>query len=225
MNNLTQLINILKMKSLILSVFLFLISAQVYSQIVGIRLSPSLTLTDKDGGIGGGLSTGFFYDQKIYKRIGLSTGINYTEFRAAKMPYFCFACGGCPCPERVDNKFGVLEIPIDLRINTNRNINASKWGLWFNFGYSYGRLISKNAIIYDEGKVSKYDITYLHGLHKSLHIAKIGFEVSREIASKFSIDFGGMYKYVGIYDEVYGGFSNWNLFIKTGYNLARINKK
>ena len=213
------------MKNLIFGAFLFIISAQVYGQIIGIKVSPNLTITDKDGKIGGGVSAGFYYDQKIYKRLGISTGINYTEFRAANRGFGCLACVGCPCPDRVDNKFSVLEIPLDLRINTTRNISASNWDVWFNIGYSYSRLISKNAIVYDEGKIHKYEIMYLPGLHKTFHIGKIGFEVSKKITTKFVTGFGGMYKYVGIYDQEYGGFHNWNVFIKTGYNLSRIHKE
>lgn len=213
------------MKRLILGVFLFIISAQVTAQIIGIKVSPNLTLTDKQREIGGGLSAGFFYDQKIYKRLGISTGINYTQFRAVKKTGFvCLDSGSCT--NRIDNIFSVLEVPIDLSINMNRDINNTKWVLLGNIGYSYGRLISNNAIVvYENGEIRKYDIRNLYGLHKSFPIAKIGVEMRKEITPKFIINFGGMYKYVGIYDKIYGKFNNWNLFLKVGYNLSRIHKE
>lgn len=212
------------MKKLLFLPLILLGLSTAYGQTLGLKISPNLTVTSNNPSHPGfSFSGGLYYDQHIYKHLGLSTGILFTQFKADRQPISCFDdmdfdVDGL-CPTRIDDRFDILEIPINLTLDFSMHPD-SKWKFLVTGGYSFGQIINTQTIHYYSDKATKSEITNLTGLIYQLHFFDIGFEVRDNFSDKINFAFGGQYKYTGIYDVAYGGFNNWNIFIKTGLNFV-----
>ncbi|PSR01158.1 MAG: hypothetical protein BRD50_09115 [Bacteroidetes bacterium SW_11_45_7] len=201
--------------------FLFLTSTIIaFGQRAGIEVSPGLTVPGANVSPGLGFSSGFYYDQPIYKKLGVSTGVLYTRLSATDRSPTCLASPDIPCPEKIQDQFGVIEIPVDVTIDVTMPPNAD-WEVYLKAGYSFGYIVRQQKVRHFPERKTSREITSLKGLRSHSHFFRIGFEVQRSISEQINISMGGQYKFAGIYQQFYGGFSNYNIFVKLGYNFPK----
>jgi hypothetical protein len=203
------------MKKILTIIFVTIFFLSGKGQLIGIKLSPSITVTELYSNPALGFSIGFFYDQKIYKRIGISTGASYTQFRVTNIALICNFCG---CIRTADDIFHTIEIPFDVSLRLSDK-DTSKFQLFLTGGYSVGKIVETGKIIYECDNTSHSEPLLLPGLDKTINIGKAGLEVRHALSKKTHLAYGAQYKYTSIYYKEYGGFNNWNLYIKCGLNL------
>ena len=73
------------MKSCALTfVFIVCIFSGMQSQTIGLKINPTATTTNFSEEYGWGFGSGIFYDHNIYKRLGFSNGIFFTQLRESE---------------------------------------------------------------------------------------------------------------------------------------------
>ncbi len=170
------------------------------AQTIGLKYSPNITITSNNQyRLGFGFSSGLYYDQRIHKRLGISTGVMITRFRESHPPDACLLCLDC-CPYRIDNRFDILEIPLDLTTDFSMNPD-SKWKFFLTSGYSFGQIIRNQQFNHYISKQSSQKITTPHGIIPR-HFFKLGFELRHNFSDEINFACGGQYKYTSINEEV-----------------------
>ncbi len=119
-------------KKIFLLFLIAIIFSSAHGQSLGLKASPNITVTGTNPQAGFGFSGGVYYDQHIYKRLGLSTGIMFTQFRVAKS-FGCYLCLDC-CPDRIEDRFDILEIPLDLTMDFSMHPD-SNWEFFMKTGF------------------------------------------------------------------------------------------
>src|SRR5688572_12785378 len=120
---------------------LFFVSAS-FAQTIGVKAGPNATFIGKGDTAGYGFSGGVFYDQPIYKKLGISTGIYFTRLKAANL--------GIPnifMDRSYDHRFDIVEIPIDLTADLTMQ-PEKKLRFYMTCGYAFGQIIDKTEIVY-----------------------------------------------------------------------------
>ena len=73
------------MKSCVLTfVLVVCVLSGIKSQTIGLKINPIATTTNFSEEYGWGFGSGVFYDLNIYKRLGFSSGIFFTQLRESE---------------------------------------------------------------------------------------------------------------------------------------------
>lgn len=207
------------MKSFLLALVLFVcILSEIKSQTLGLKINPNETKTNYSDKIGWGLGIGVFYDHNIYKRLGFSSGIFFTQFKEIDLGSICFDDLESNCPYQVDTRYDIIEIPLNLTLNFSNAVD-SKWKFLISSGYSYGFVVNNYRINFYEN----YKILYEENeYNKHLHFFNAGCEIRYTLNKKINLSLGSQYQYTKPDPEYYGWMESCNIYFNTGVNLDKI---
>ncbi len=207
------------MKCCILTlVFIVCILSGIKSQTIGLKINPNATKTNFNTEYGWGFGTGIFYDIKIYKRLGYSSGIFFMQLRELDLGYICIDDFGNNCPNQLDTRFDIIEIPINLTFDFSKAVD-SKWKFLPYTGFSYGYAFNKYWIsYYDSYKLFYEENDY----NKHLFFFNAGCEIRHAINKKIVLSIGSQYQFTKPDPDSYGWMESCNIYFKAGVNLDAI---
>jgi hypothetical protein len=191
-------------------------SGTLHARVVGLKVQPSVTVTGTGSAVQPGYTGGICYDQKVYKRLGLSTGIFCTQLRARTgiNGYFFYR------PEFAITRFDLLELPLDLTLDLSDQ-QRQTWKFILTGGYGYGHVIGgrhteygRDRSVYEERPVTATGI-------RQLHFLRLGFEIKKTFTGRLNVAFGGQFRHAPTHNPDYVEFNDWGLFLKTGLHISR----
>ena len=169
-----------------------------------------------------GISCGLFYNQKIYKTLGISTGIEYEQIRYYNPPAFFDDAYNINYGSLKYQSLHLVQVPLDITLRMNEN-DMAKCLVYFTIGYAFGETFEQ-SFVSSEGHT-----VYSTNIFKSLSNAsttnsfRMGLEARYDPTPKVNLAFGIQYKYVSPYvgKSNYGlnPFSVLGAYIKTGLNF------
>lgn len=205
-------------KFLILLLISLLALRSAFSQSMGVEISPTLTHAALYQSNGLGLSGGMYADFPVYQRLGISTGIQYTQLVAADRWFGCLLDVDSPCPQKINDRFDVVEIPAEITLDAWGD-RQSAWRLRLSGGYAYARIVAPLMVVYYHDSKTIEPNTMLHGLVPNLHQARVRAELRHQFRGRMDLALGGHYSYTRIYDQTYGGVENWRIYLKAGVRM------
>jgi hypothetical protein len=196
-----------------------------HGQTIGYKEGPNITITKYNPFPSLGYAYGFFYDCKIFKDFGISTGLQYSFFKLANFsvvsidnyyPSNYSTAGGV--------LFKVIELPLDITIKIAGK-DSSDCQLYLTSGYSYCYILKKNLV--EDGIIFYNQEEALNSLFikNIINYAKVGLELRLFSYDKINFALGFQYKYLFANYNQYANINNWAIFVKTGFNLSKLKYK
>lgn len=207
------------MKSCMLTLVLVVcVLSGIKSQTIGLKINPIATTTNFNEEYGWGFGSGIFYDINIYKRLGYSSGIFFMQLRDINLGFICIGDFGSNCPNQLDNRFDIIEIPINLTLDFSKAVD-SKWKFLAYTGFSYGFVANKYIIsYYDDYKLFYEENDY----NKHLFFFNAGCEIRHTINKKIVLSLGSQYQFTKPDRDSYEWMESCNIYFKAGVNLDAI---
>ena len=207
------------MKSCVITfVFVVCVLSGIKSQTIGLKINPIATTTNFSEEYGWGFGSGIFYDHNIYKRLGFSSGIFFTQLRETGSGGFIFPDIQPYYPNKIDERMDIIEIPINLTLDFSNAVD-SKWKFLAFTGISYGFLVNDFRIsYYDDGKV----IYEYNDYNKHLFFFNAGCEIRHSINKKIVLSLGSQYQFIKPDLGSYGWMESCSIYFKAGVNLDKI---
>ncbi|MBK7036141.1 MAG: hypothetical protein IPI31_04545 [Bacteroidetes bacterium] len=207
------------MKSCVLTfVLVVCVLSGIKSQTIGLKINPIATTTNFSEEYGWGFGSGIFYDHNIYKRLGFSSGIFFTQLREVYINVFCWSDLEHICPNKVDERYDIIEIPINLSLDFSNAVD-SKWKFLAYTGFSYGFVVNKDIIsYYDDYKLFYEENDY----NKHLFFFNAGCEIRHTINKKIVLSLGSQYQFIKPELDSYEWMQSCNIYFKAGVNLDAI---
>ena len=206
-----------------LFVLIIFVGLGTNAQTLGIKINPEADMLQGAPKPHFGIACGVFYNQKIYKPLGFSTGIEYEQIRYYNPPGFFYDDFGSNYRITKVQLEHLMEMPFDLTLRMNENPYA-KCLAFFTIGYAFGEMF-ENSFVYDESR-NIYTINVFNLPSKSsiINSFRMGMEVRYNPIPKLNLAFGIQYKYVSPdeYSLRYGlnKFNVLGAYIKTGLNFS-----
>src|ERR1035437_7181826 len=129
------------MKRLYLFAFIIFWGGIARGQTLGFKINPEADMRQGAPKPYFGMSCGMYYNQKIYKPLGFSTGLEYTQVRFGTNELGFDAFGG-PVNFPHQQRMHLIAIPMDMTLMMNENISA-KCLVYFTIGYAFGEVFEK----------------------------------------------------------------------------------
>ena len=207
------------MKSSILTfVFIVCVLSGMQSQTVGLKINPTATTTNFSEEYGWGFGSGIFYDHNIYKRLGFSSGLFFTQLRETGSGGILFPDIQPYYPNKIEDRMDIIEIPFNLTLDFSKAVD-SKWKFLAYTGLSYGFLVNNYRIsYYDDGKV----IYEYNDYNKHLFFFNAGCEIRHTINKKIVLSLGSRYQFIKPDLDSYGWMESCNIYFKAGVRLDAI---
>jgi len=195
-------------------ILLLLLSCTAFSQSIGLKVNPGVTFLNYPYQASASFASGLYWDHPISRTFGFSTGLQWTRLRAVNEQSACFWADST-CPYRVTHRFDMLELPLDLTMLLGQSA-SERTKVMLVTGYSFGVLLHKDSKSFSPIGAYVNELTALHGLRSQFHFFKLGIELRHLITRNLASALGVQLKYVGIYDQRYGGFAGLNFYLKLG---------
>jgi len=203
-------------------IFSFTCFCESNGQTIGYKEGPDVTLTKYNPVPDLGYTYGIFHDFKVYKNIGMSTGLQFSFFKLGNCfiysqdnyyPSYSSSSGGV--------LFKVLEFPVDITLKIAGK-DSSECQFFFTGGYSFCYILKKQII--QEGIIVDNQNEVLNSIFANniINYAKAGIELRLFPQDKLNFALGIQYKYLFAKNQQYGDINNWNIYVKTGLNLSKL---
>ena len=165
-----------------------------------------------------GISCGLFYSQKIYKVLGLSAGIEYTQIRYKPDQFLLDDYGFQPIITQA--RLHLMELPVDITLMINEN-KAAKCLAYFTIGYAFGETFEQQAV-YSENNTYTASIPNLPSKKMMTNSFRMGLEFRYNPKPRVDLAFGIQYKYKWLPESLGNDPNAFNVlgaYVKTGLHF------
>ena len=215
------------MKRTFILLFLTGIVSISTAQTLGLTFNPAIDLERQALKPYFGPSVGLYYDQAIWRAIGFSTGILFTQVRSGHYrngpPEYTWLPPVSPIqpspPFYSQVQFTrLIEIPCDFTFMFNKDLQG-KCRVYYKLGYAYGQIFEQQTAYYTGGRENSFS--------KPSHSAetnavRTGLEARYDPIPRVNLAFGLQYRYMATFQPMGGPYNQYNLlsaYIKTGLNF------
>ncbi len=210
------------MKRIYLLALIFILGRFAMAQTLGIKINPGVEL-QQDAKTRFNIACGLYFDQKIYRFLSVSTGLEYVQVRS--LPgngIFANAATGTfefwtPIQVRTD----ILEVPVDFKFLFNKD-ESKKCLAYFTIGYGFGEVFEEQNVYKENGPkfiVSGFNLPSRYTICNSF---RLGIETHYNPNPMVNLAFGVQYKFLvmpGQNTDDSGGANLLGVYIKSGLNF------
>lgn len=163
--------------------------------------------------------SGVYYQQHIYKRVYLATGLWYNQMMVKSEADYLYnnTAEGNNIPPYIMERYDYLEVPLNAVLDVLMHAE-SKWKLFLTCGYAYGYLLSKPLINLRKGTSGPDPIEHVP-THTNFLLA--GLEVGHDFSRR--IHFATGFQYHDVLKSQNGMFDFWlnsgDVFVRFSYKL------
>jgi hypothetical protein len=215
------------MKRFCLFLFVLLSVLTSSAQTLGIKINPEADMmqgTPVPPHFG--ISCGLFYNQKIYKVLGFSAGIEYEQIRSYTPPDNFEIWPNNPYATPTSYKYiqqrtHLLEAPFDITLMMNEN-KAAKCLAYFTIGYAFGEIFDQQTVYAESSRTSTTSILNLPSKKMMTNSFRMGLEFRYNPKPRVDLAFGIQYKYKWLPESLGNDPNAFNVlgaYVKTGLNF------